>query len=390
MTTRDEGLPSGAQQADALDAFLNDLADGHSMVDARVDPELGRTAHRLQQLADATLNAHLDDGSEARTWEALMRSRSAKPQLVTRSSVLPLTLSQKVILIPPSRLRRFGSQSLGLVATLTLVALIGLSGLAVYLTAPQRDDPATAAVVAGASPTTTITTADSQEILYGPCDVAPRDYNALMAMISDRILVPEPTVPPSVASESGTVGRAGPTYSLPEGGAVSLDIRTELVGVLGSWTNCDLFLRTALSTDDYLVRTALEGPIAGPIAFLWWLHSHPDAVHPAPTVVGAGRSPVPASADAEPAPSGMSTDAWAYGFRMLDEDHIAAYLASPFLGPGGPGSVSVPVGPPRYEESGYVVLARQPDGRWLVDEWHFSRRGADTTCSGACATPVGS
>lgn len=414
MTDRDDRRPPDDPKDEALDTFLNARARGNPSPRPELDGPLIETVYRLQHLADATLAANVSVADEARTWEALTRTRTTsrlvalpptvaigdsgpvfrlpvgtpvrpdnpdRPQL---ARVFPISRSA-----PPSRLRRFGSHSLGLVATLTLVALVGLSGLALYLSAPRPDGPGELPLLAGASPTAETAPADSQKIFNGPCDFAPRDYDQLMAMIADRILATDPVAPPPVASQSGPFGRAGPTYSLPVGSAVSPEIRTELVGVLGSWTNCNPFLQTALSTDDYLVRNALEGPSAGPMTFFWWLYSHPDEIPPAPTSVEEGVPPIPDPGEAELNPVGTSADVYVYSFRMLDEDHVAAYLASPLLEADGPGSVLVPVGPPRYEESSYVVFARQLDGRWLVDEWQFSRRSVDTSCYGACAMPVG-
>lgn len=417
MTTRDEGRPPDARQADALDAFLNDRVRGNPSPRTELDGSLVETVHRIQGLADATLAAYVSGAGEARTWEALMRDATSRPRLVAMPAIGATPTSEPVNLAavmrmgrrpgaaaafpsarlvplgpaaPPSRLRRLGSQSLGLVATLTLVAMIGLSGLAVYLSAPRPNDRAGFPLLAGASPTADAESvpSDSHEIFSGPCDVTPRDYDELMAVISARILVPDPVAPASVASESGPFGSTGPRYRLPDGNAVSPDIRTELVGVLGSWTNCTPFLRTALSTDDYLIRYALEGPISGPTTVFWWRYSHPEDVPPAPTVVTDGIPPLPDPGDAELATSGASTDIYAYAFRSLGDERIAAYLASPLMQFGEAGSDSRPVGPPTYEESSYVVFARQPDGRWLVDEWQLSRRGVDTSCRGACATPI--
>lgn len=414
MTDRDDRRPLNGRQAEALDRYLDDRARGTPSVRTALDRPLVETVHRLQGLADATVATNLSDDDEAQTWETLMRmpvtpwlsrlpstgdgqTSDAVPRMaggtMTRDDsgdgkqpaarIVPISRPS-----PPSRLRRFGSRSLGLVATLTLVSLLGLSGLALYLSAPRPDVPDGHALLAAASPTADTAPADSQEVFYAPCDVTPRNYNELMAMLSARILVADSAVPPSLASESTALGIYGPRYHLPEGSTVSPDLRAELVGVLGSWTNCNPFLRAALSTDDYLVRNALEGPIAGPMTFFWWLYSHPSAVPLAPNRFGEGVPPIPDPSDAELNPVGTSADVYAYGFRMLDQAHIAAYLASPLVQVDGTGPVSVPVGPPRYEESGYVVFVRQPDGRWLVDEWHLNRRGADTNCYGMCATPV--
>lgn len=413
MTDRDDRRPPDDRKDEALDTFLNARARGNPSPQTELDGPLIETVHRLQDLADVALAANVSAADEAWTWEALTRTRTTSRLVGLPPAVaigdsgpvwLPIgTLVQpadpgrprlaKVIPIsrsaPPSWLRRFGSRSLGLVATLTLVALVGLSGLALYLSAPRPDGPGGHALLAGASPTVDTAPADSQEVFYAPCDVTPRDYDQLMARVSSRILVPDPTVPSSLAGESGPFGPSGPRYRLPEGGAVSLDVRTELVGVLGSWTNCTLFLRTALSTDDYLVRNALEGPGSGVVTFSWWLYSHPSAVPLASNRFEEGVPPIPDPGDSELNPVGTSADVVAYGFRMLDEDHIVAYLASPHLEADGPGSVLVPVGPPRYEESSYVAFVRQPDGHWLIDELHLNRRGVDTSCHGACATPVG-
>lgn len=419
MTHPDDRQPPDARQADALNAFLDDRARGAPAPRVDLDPSLAGTVHRLQDLAGATLAANVSGADEARTWEALLRPvprprllalpmndtapasdpaarlpvKAASGSEVRAGAAGPSVIHAMPIsrAAPRSRLRRLGSRSLGLVATLTLVALIGLSGLAVYLSAPRPDDSARLPLLAGASPTAETVPADSQAIVYRPCDVTPRDYDELMAMLSARIVVPEPTVPPSVAmamAGGGVTGHPRPPFSLPDGRPVSPDLRNELAGVIGTWMNCNLFLRSALSTDDYLVRNALGDAGGGWTTVFLWLDSHPDAVPPAPITTSNDVSPIPDPGATELAVAGTFANVDAYGFRSLDEDHVAAYLASPLVRDSGPGTDAIPVGEPVYEEGGYVVLARQPDGRWLIDEWQLYRRGVGTRCFEPCATPV--
>ena len=391
MTSSDDRRSPNARPADALDAFLDDLTHGDRSDRHALAPGIADTARRLRGLADATLAANIAPGDEARTWEALMRGRPSRPQLVTRPSAVRPSPSRTVIPIPPSRLRRVGSQSLGLVATLTLVALIGLSGLAVYLTAPQRDDPATAAVVAAASPTAvaTISTADSQEIVYQPCDVTPRDYDDLMEMVANQVLVPQPDVP-FARGRTDSMDPGGPRFRLPEGSPVSVETQADVVDRIGTWLNCTPFLQAAVSTDDYLVRRALDGPLTGWSTFSWWLYSHPDLAPVRSEERDAMTGVVIDPAASELAPVGTSPLIYAYGFRRLDDWQVAAYLASPIVQSDNEGLVPsyTALSDPLYEEHGYIVLEQQPDGQWLVEELVLTRRGPDTPCGSSCATPI--
>ncbi len=416
MTTRDEGLPSGAQQADALDAFLNGHAHGNPPPETGVDPALARTARRLQGLADATLDAHLDDGREARTWEALMRDTSARPRLIAvpaavlstqrpgitttspamssggRADAAAATASARVVPLrpaaPPSRLRRVGSQSLGLVATLTLVAMIGLSGLAVYLSAPRPDEPGGLPLLAGVSPTAEIAPADLRAIVPSACVQEPRDYDELMGLIAARLSVGQMgggiELEPGATSVPNPIDPGLPSFQLPDGPAPDEATQAAVVGVLDQFTGCTALRAASLTTDDYWARIAHQSDGGALNLVLLWSDSQFDPTTWAPEPDSSPPTDIEAAR-----PGGGLPLYEAYGFRLIDGERVGAYLrpGTRLTGPEAGPSEAVNAA---FDHRGYVILRRQGDGRWLIDELKSPPFPAPTTCSYGCATPAAS
>lgn len=418
MTTRDDTMPHGDPGVEALDRFLDRRAAGDPAPQTGLDPELVRTAQRLQALADATVAANVSGADEARHWEILMRT-PIRPRLLAMSptietgtpvaresaarsrrvasgrSVPDVPQPSRIVAIgrsaPPSRFRRIGHQSLGLVATLTLFALVGLSSLAVYLSAPQGDDGATAPIVAGATPTTEPVPADLREVIPSNCVQEPRDYDELMRMIRapwndgefERILdlqpqastIPNPTDPDLDA------------FQLPDGPAPDEATSRAVASTVSQFYGCQQVhagnLRAAsFTTDDYWYRSAYHSDYGGvDLVLVWsddqyWSTISPEAQTASPP---AGTTIVTAF--------GGDPLYELYDFRLLDGQRVGAYLSpgSRLTGVGDPSVVAVQ---PDYDQRGYMVFARGGDGLWLIDEIVSPPFTPAEDCDRVCATPA--
>ncbi len=154
---------AAARAADQLNAWLDRHRSG--AIPRPGEPPLAPTVREAARLAAIPVADAAVRAEEDRFWEDLML-RHAMTAPSTDS------VSASVAVLPPSDTRwqprterpadrsiradhRFGHRVMGMVATLTIVALIGLSGLAVYLNAPRDPAPPTSLAAVGAtSPTT--------------------------------------------------------------------------------------------------------------------------------------------------------------------------------------------------------------------------------------------
>ncbi len=162
MRPPDEDRLAAARAADALNRSLDDAR--YRDTPAPGDRELDAAVRRINEIAATNVPAHVIRSAEDRLWEDLMqRHITAAPtpgpaaipaDAVTRQDDLrwrpridrPAQRSVRVG-------HRIGHRVMGLVATLTIVALIGLSGLAVYLNIPDGGgEPTSMAAVGMASP----------------------------------------------------------------------------------------------------------------------------------------------------------------------------------------------------------------------------------------------
>jgi hypothetical protein len=151
-----------ARAADRLNTWLDRHRSG--AMPRPGEPPLAAAVREAEQLAATRVPGNVIQGYEDHLWEELMLNH--KP---TGPTSVPASVSPAVDWRPPvagrhpdrdPRLaRRIGHRAMGLVATLTLVALVGLSGLAVYLSSPGKTPPPTSlAAVGGASPTSVVPT----------------------------------------------------------------------------------------------------------------------------------------------------------------------------------------------------------------------------------------
>ena len=176
----DHGGPD-APEREALNAWLDAMADGDPPPATDLDPDLRRAAEWLAGLYDTTIDAHLDPARQASTWRALLGSqpggvpdvaatsgsdgdgtpapreihRTVRRGIMRRSTLAPTPLPLNISAPPasehaarhttptPSGWRLVGSRTMGVAATLLLVAMLAASGFAVYLTAPRHhtDEP---------------------------------------------------------------------------------------------------------------------------------------------------------------------------------------------------------------------------------------------------------
>lgn len=373
------------QQDEALDAFLNARARGNPSPRSDLDGSLVATVHRLQDLADATLRSNVSGADEARMWEALMHP-TPRPRLLALSSThdglssgaaarmsvglanrsIPGGVETAVTRIvptrraaPPSRLRRLGSRSLGLVATLTLVALIGLSGLAVYLSAP-RDPEGNFTQIGGAVSSTPAVDSVLQQpgdlvsVTATSCSVARADFDETMRVLAapatDRSLLPA-----SLASAIPPVDMwSATTYVLPQGDNATNEQITAVEQILGRVVVCSSLQEASLYTSDGLVRLVYGSNYGYSIVIGLWQDDQ----------AGAPRA-MPSGLDVHPRFE-------LYGFRVLDDQHVAAYIELP----GGTvfSDPSTGLGReyyPKFDQRGYIVIEQQPDGQWLIDDFVY-------------------
>lgn len=198
----DPSTPGEDRQARLLDRYLDDLRHGGDPP-PDLDPALMRMARLVSDLAVVSSGSGKIDTqrtTKAQTWEALMRpamTPSVTPVVIAfpvwPGATIPdpsegtrpqRTTSRPARLHPSTRLQRWQGQSLGLVATLTLVALVTLSGLAVFLTAP-RSDPAPTAMLAGVGDGTPDARSSDEVLLPNvtTCAVEPRSYSQTLQLL---------------------------------------------------------------------------------------------------------------------------------------------------------------------------------------------------------------
>ena len=349
----------GDAQARLLDGFLDDLRTGAATPPLGLDPVLAQVARLAHDLGALPHPPATQRAAKARTWEHLMQ-----PAMTSSVIAFPApTTTERAVLsrhpsgpsftapIPPepvrhrtpSRLRRIGHRSLGLVATLTLVALVALSGLALYLSAP-RSAPSPSSMRAGISVATPSASPDGSVLLPNrtTCLVQPRDYDQTLALLepylSGRSEVPTPWL---------SAHQIPRQVALPAGPAPDAATAAEIATVWGRYQGCQLsreYRRSAsLFTDDGLVRYYL---ITG------------GAIDHDPGLLAY--EPV-ADADLpeldEPSSRAMSD------LRLFDDGHrAAAFISSGWTDPATP-----PLANNIRRQFGHIFFVREGD-RWLIDE----------------------
>ncbi|HEV2526988.1 MAG TPA: hypothetical protein VGT61_00840 [Thermomicrobiales bacterium] len=378
---RDRTSPVDDWQSGLLDRYLDDLAAARGN---QPPPALDRT---LSNVADLIIDRNViheapaQPSRKARTWAALMEPATpARPGSATMQGVPSLAARRAGTLQPvsspthrPTPLRRSGSRAMGMVATLTLVLLVGLSGVAVWLTAPHPE-PTTIALFGergDGTPTPLPTHAWSiypndipptiavpaQDILMSnlvPCDVQPRDRDQILLLIGPY-LTGEVEPPPSALAmgrswlATPTAEMPYPPLALPVGERPDAATIEQITDLWAIWLGCQQFeeVRRAASlvTDDGLIRYYLrDQEIASQlpsstVSRLDLLDREPGAAGAIPRV-------------SRPAQIAL------IGLRMLDADHAVA-LVSGYLLESPPTSTG--------QAGGYVIFERT-NGNWLIDD----------------------
>lgn len=405
-------LPVDPAQADRLDRYLDGLVGGDHRPEPGLDIALAATARAAQGPAGAD-----PDGSAVdRTWRDLM-ARRPRPQLRTiPASSGPAAISRAglgdraawtddaprpgVPASRASRVRAFGNRTLGVVTTLALVAVIVLSGAAVWLNAPRAADPpptflagvgatppapAEAAVWAtpGVHPIAGAIPADAIRPIVQPCTVTPRTIDDVITTLAlpyaeqeidpansplgiDPFLDRPFLVPDTIAADGRHTGVR--IADLPSGTPVDATTIEAIALLYGQRMGCtwgaagNQLALEALRSDDALIR-------------LYWDY---DAVPNGGLLVGMARTPETVGevqarvardgGDPSYLPQvGQPAGRWLWGFRSLPDGRVAAYIA---IG----SSTSADQYPATFDPIvggqlvvGYIVFVNQ-DGRWLIDE----------------------
>lgn len=360
----DDLRASDARQARLLDAYLDDLRSGNTPPPPRLNPDLSQIARLAHELDATPLPSMTQRAAKARTWEKLMHPSKTASILAFASLDQPdhsvsygpaARSSQRLVGSPgavgseaatsprvSSRLHRIGGRSLGLVATLTLVALVALSAFAVYLSAPPRN-PLPTIMLAGVGEGTPGSPQPDGVLLPNrtTCTVAPRDYDQIISLLepyrSGRSELPTPwLVAPRNPGEA----------VLPTGPAPDATATSKIAALWGMYQGCQLsreYRRSAsLFTDDGIVRYYLvPGSAIDHVVDL--LSYEPVADDALPQLD-------------EPSSRAM-TD-----LRLIGDDRAAAFISTGWTNPATP-----PLANDIRRQFGHIFFVRQGD-RWLIDE----------------------
>lgn len=355
MTNKPPLPTDDARQRDELDAFLDDLAHGNQASPPSLDPTLAATVRHIHDLASEQIAAHTRRAAKAHRWEDLMRTNAVRSTLTPfpTTATLPRSSAPPPIPLRPAmptfRLRRLGGQSLGLVATVTLVLLVAASSLALYLSAPQGDDDPTMLPAAfGATPSDTPSAGrQNPRVSIGVCDVTPMSFDDLMGVLAAP--AENGTLPPDTSRLD---------LPLPDGTPVDQSTEETLTLLTGNYLGCATSLDiAAISTDDGIFRMlSLETYYPGRSDFhflngdlLVQAWQHRDDVRSSDlSFIG------------QPSPF-VLTD-----MRQLADGRVAGYLSRSYsLDADGTLTASA---------DGYIVFA-QDDRQWLVDDFRPSLIG---------------
>ena len=379
MSNRPPLPADDARQRDELDAFLNGLTSGNPNFASGLDPTLTATVRYVHRLANDAVAADIRRAGKAHRWKDLMRTNATRSTVTPfpTTATLPRSFAPPPIPLRPvmrqSRLRRLGGQSLGLVATLTLVLLVAASSLAVYLSAPQSaDEPTMIAAAYGGSPEATPSshqamTPDASYLARYPdltipylhtCDVQPRTLEDLSTVLSAPIQpnslgTPRLDLDPAWTDPAIPASLLPATYTpdpLANPVEVILDAETRgaITATWARYRSCELShddRRTAVfKTDDALLRE----------------------------IYGNGRNCTAISLlSAEPRADNLlrildqPDDMYLGSFRQIDSDHVMADILIPRSNQFGE----------RFLELYALVVFVQQDGEWLIDELGSPSRG---------------
>lgn len=406
MTSHDADSPRPIDTGpiDALNRYIDGLADGIDQPSADLDPRLIAAVRAIHSRNLAASDIAPGRADEDRLWwdlmqlrprpelRALPRSRAATtlPPLTDDTMPLPV-MARRGLPQPTGRLRHIGGRTLGLVATLTLVALVTLSGLAVWFSAPPDRDSSDPGLFGGidASPTYPAMVAvgatpeavdaigpvptDTVRPIYQECTATPRTLENVFAVVTGPLDLPGPYsstgdgVPASLIFLPQLPGQDYPERNpagLPDGTAVEPAVIEELADVYGESMGCGIGSYTTT------LRSAALMSDNGLLRMLWSESDIPFLDNDALVRLGAQLEAPPNAWEVVGQPGLI----YLYGFRTLDDGRVAAWLEqAPVPGGSGGGSywkLRLDNGP----ANNYVVFVRTPQG-WLIDELDSGGRG---------------
>ena len=407
--THDERSPhdreerDGKDQTEGLNAWLDGLATGTRMSGVESDETLA--AEWLTANYAAIVDAHLDPARQASTWRSLLDAQpgtvpgaaatsdptgettpaSSGIQRMNRRSAMrrpafaPTPTMSRIPARPaglhsarrtsptPSGWRLVGSRTMGVAATLLLVAMLAVSGFAVYLTAPRHpsEDPTSMSGIAAGSATPDSATpsvpADAREVTAQNCTAQPSDFGQIMSTLNERVptsrLTNDQRIPVPLATMTGreiplghssgtpptTYSTTAISYQLPDGAAPDSALADQLTVLMGEYINCRPLAAASLSTTDMLLRQTLYYGGGG-----WFL---------AQLYADSQPSTFPKSR----LQNFIGSKWFLFEWRTLDATHVGAYVAAL---PARAASDAR-----QYNHSAYVVFARGDDGTWRIDDY---------------------
>lgn len=398
----DHPRPIDARQIDALNRYIDGLADGLDRPSADLDPQLIVAVCSIHGPEASAPEIAPGRAEEDRLWRDLMQLRprpelralphspsaTMLPTLTSNKAQLPV-VSRRGEARPTGRLRQIGGRTLGLVATLTLVALVTLSGLAVWITAPDANssDPGLFGGIA-ASPTYPAMVAvggtpdavdavgqvptDTVRPIYQECTVASRTVENVVEVAARPLDAPRTgpdfafTLPPRLIMLPEQQGQSPQRNSagLPQGGTVELGVVNDLSRLYGEYMGCRIGNDTgtlssaALMTDDGLLRR------------FWTSSATPELQGYSVILLCTERTILQKPWEVV----GQPGFTYLYGFRALDDGRVAAWSEqAPVPGGSGDGS-SWKLRLDGDPLNSYVVFVQTPQG-WLIDELDPGGRG---------------
>ena len=394
--------PIDARQIDALNRYIDGLIEGIDRPAADLDLRLIAAVRTIHGSEAALSDITPGRAEEDRLWRDLMQLRPrpelrALPRSPSTTTLPPVDgelaqlpdISRRGPSRPTGRLRHIGGRTLGLVATLTLVALVTLSGLAVWFSAPDSDssDPGLfggiaasptypAMVAVGGTPDAVDAVgqvpADTVRPIYQECTVMPRTVENVIDVVAGPLDAPRTgpdfafTLPSRLILLPQQPGQ-GPQRNpagLPQGGSVEPAVVSDLSEVFGEYMGCRIgndtgtLASAALISDDGLLRQ-------------FWTSSDPPELQGYSVILLCTERAFPQEIWEVVGQPGLT---YLYGFRTLDDGRVAAWSEqAPVPGGSGDGS-SWKLRLDSDPANSYVVFVQTPQG-WLIDELDPGGRG---------------
>ncbi len=362
MTNKPPLPADDPRQRDELDAFLDDLTHRNQASPPALDPTLAATVRHIHDLASEQIAADTRRAGKAHRWEDLMHTNAVRSTLTPfpTTATLPRSSAPPPIplrpAMPTSRLRRLGGQSLGLVATVTLVLLVAASSLALYLSAPpSRDNPTMLPAAYAATPETDDALLAEHPDLTVPylttCTVQPRSI-AYLSLVLDAPLQPNHQGTPELIVDSNDPHPVAPTPHLvrpePDGGYSTPIVTGVPDGERNAATQTWALYRSCELSHE-LRRAAVY---MSDSALLRLVYRDRVDLYAVAALAAEPRSSDRLAIFDQPADEVLAD------FGIVGTDRITATI---FI------ERNYQDGTPRLELHGYVAFVRQ-NGIWLVDE----------------------